>query len=446
MRILFVENKYKTLFYKELSNELTKYGHESYFLIQNKVFSTGKTECFINSTFSSKMETPELEALFLKCLDKVSKSDRNLNYFGGNSAHYKAYFYNVYQAIDEINPNVVFGESTLFHELITIFICKSRGIRYLHPCSCRIPSQRFSFYIGDSLIPYYGSEETATNEFCSDIVDSFGYRKKTLDYMLTPSRIEAFYKKGRLIRNWLMGVYSRLLGEKYNTPSLRKKVSLQRDLKKHIKMWESYAQNQLLGDNKKVLYPLHMQPECNVDVWSVEFRDQVKTISNISKILPSNWELIVKPNPKSKYEMNLDLIKVCSTLENITLLNHAVKMQDITDDIDLFITASGTVAYECFLTNKPCLSLALPFFEDNSSDRHLKSLDWDEIYSKYLKQNEISNSSPKNLVSYLLRSSYIGVISDPISTPSCIYKENLQIVAKSFERILRHIKKEEDNG
>ena len=446
MKILFVENKYKTIFYRGLSSELETFDYESYFLIQNKVFSTGKKEYFVDSTFLPEMETPELNALFLKCLAKVSKSDRNLNYFGGNSKHYKAYFYNIYKAIDEINPDVVFGESTLFHELIVIFICGDKGIRYLHPCACRIPSQRFSFYIGDSLIPYLGDGGAPTDEFCTDIVDSFGYRKKTLDYMLTPSFIEGIYKKVRLRKNWLVGSYSKLSGEKSNTPSLLKKASLQRNLKKNIKIWESFGQPHVSGSKKKVLYPLHMQPECNVDVWSVEYRDQVKTILDISKILPENWELIVKPNPKSKYEMNLDLINACSTLRNVTLLNHAVKMKEITDVIDLFITASGTVAYECYLTNKPCLSLALPFFEENSKERHLSSLNWDEIFSKYLQQSEVSVSVPKSLISYLLLSSYSGVISDPISTPSCIHKENLQIVAKSFESVLNHIKKEKGNG
>ena len=49
-------------------------------------------------------------------------------------------------AIEKIKPDLVFGESTLFHELLVINACKSRGILYLHPSSCRYPTNRFSFY------------------------------------------------------------------------------------------------------------------------------------------------------------------------------------------------------------------------------------------------------------------------------------------------------------
>lgn len=440
MKLLFVENKYKTKFYKAISKELSKYNYQSYFLIQNKLFSTGENDYFTSSNYDIEQQTPELEALFAKCLEKIKKSDRNLNYFGGNSKHYKAYFYNIFNAINEVKPDVVFGESTLFHELITIFICNSKDILYLHPSSCRIPSKRFSFYIGDSLIPYLGSQESATNEYCVDIVQGFGYRTKILDYMAVPKRINSLFKKGRFLRNWLTGLLSRVIGERFNTPSLMKKISLQRSLKKNIGIWEVSAQSQLSSTKKKILYPLHMQPECNIDVWSVKYRDQRQTIEHLAQIIPDNWELIVKPNPKSKYELDLKLIEACSTYENITLLSHTVKMQDVLGDIDLFITASGTVSYECALTNSPCLSLALPYFEQYCIERHLETLVWEEMFSKYNQQIKSLKSSGEDLVRYLIKTSYSGVISDPISDPDCLLADNISNLSKAFQSVLSHIK------
>ena len=51
------------------------------------------------------------------------------------------------EILEEINPNIVYGESTAFHELLTILNCKRKDILYLNPSSCRYPKGRFSLDI-----------------------------------------------------------------------------------------------------------------------------------------------------------------------------------------------------------------------------------------------------------------------------------------------------------
>lgn len=91
MKISFIENRYKTIFWAAIAKEMRALGCKTSWLIQNPAFSpttepqnTAYKIPFPSRTdLTSKDKNGELE--------KVIKADRYINYFGGSAEHYSHY-------------------------------------------------------------------------------------------------------------------------------------------------------------------------------------------------------------------------------------------------------------------------------------------------------------------------------------------------------------------
>ena len=73
-------------------------------------------------------------------------------------------------------------------------------------------------------------------------------------------------------------------GERYDTPSPIVKYFLEKRKKRNILRWNELANNQFKKIELsvfKILYPLQMQPEANLDVWGRKFNNQLQVIKNI---------------------------------------------------------------------------------------------------------------------------------------------------------------------
>ena len=217
MKILFVENRYKTYLWERIGQEYLQLGHEVHFIIQNHEFITQNLNFKVHKiTYPSKNKF-DLNTEEIQRYKKVIRSNRGLNYFGIKHNGFIAYYAGeIDKIIDTIQPDLAFGESTLFHELLVIEACRNKNILYLHPSSSRYPKNRFAFYKYDTLEPFKGSGEVLPQDEAIKLANTIGKRKALPDYMnvsrATSTRKELFLDKVKLIK----GYYS---GEKYNTPS-----------------------------------------------------------------------------------------------------------------------------------------------------------------------------------------------------------------------------------
>ena len=226
MKILFIENRYKTFTFETIANELIKDGHTISFLIQNKKFlPKGDFTNYIIPYPKSKKNSSYKKDDEVK---KIIASDRMQNFFQKKDTDY-FYYYN--QKIQEIllqkKPDIVFGESTAFHELLTIKNCKKNNILYLNPSSCRYPKNRFSFYMYDTLKPYRGSEEKLSEKKAFQIIDSIINRSQKPDYMKVIKK-----EKTKLLKDKFLKVKSYLRGDYYNTPNPFVKYKIEKQKKR----------------------------------------------------------------------------------------------------------------------------------------------------------------------------------------------------------------------
>lgn len=435
MKILFIENRYKTYFYAPIAKKLKEEGYEVHWLVQNKEFTPSSEFDYYRINYPSKRFTRNKKD---PGVEQVIESDRQINHFGINDTSY-FYYYNekIEEYLVRLKPDFVFGESTSFHELLTISNCRKHNFLYLNPSTSRYPIGRFAFYLYDTLEPYKGSGEVLSDDEAKTVVDQIVQRKSKPDYMRlkSPSMANKILDKTKKVVSFING-------EKYNTPNPLVKYKIEKGKKAQIQEWDSIAEEKIDNNkNVKILYPLQMQPEANIDVWGRKYRNQTKLIKTISMSLPKDTLLYVKPNPKSKYELSAELIDLVRSDKNIVPLAHNVKMDTVLPVMDMVITVTGTIAIECILSNKPVATLIKTINNESPNCIYLKTLPnklQNIVHS--IKEGsfvQINESEKIKFVNRLNATSYQGIVSDPFTDRNCLKQSNIDAISKAFLEILK---------
>lgn len=438
MRILFIENRQQTWFWEAIAVRLEKEGHEICWIVQNASFrpSTGKTTLIPYPNGQGRDFSFENDV----GLQRILSGDRNINYYRGDSTHYGYYDVEIGRALDAFRPDVVFGEATLFHELMCIRHCRERGIPYLGPSSCRYPTGRFSFYCNDTQEPFFGSGEVLDDRLGRDMVDRIARRQAEPDYLkkeLSPGMFQA-------LSNAVGIAIANLAGEHYNTPSPVSKILLETRLRRNKSRWEKLASRaQTTGNKFRILYPLQMQPEGNIDVWGNAYREQEKLLAALLQAADGDSVFVVKPNPKSKYELSDDLIDLVASSNRLLPVSHKLRMADVIQTIDVIVTVTGTVAIEAIFADRPVVTLVKTMNNRVPSCIYLEELNGLGNVIRQVREGtfpKASDAEKLDFLNLLVRTSYRGIISNPYSTPDCLSEENLEKVHLAFRHVLGAIR------
>lgn len=438
MRIGFVEARDRTNFFGAVAERLTN--HQVHWIVQNHAYALkGLTNVTKLPYPPRKMRTSG--ALENPLLERVAHSDRAVVYFQQSTAHYKWYLSQITRWFDEVKPDVVFGEASSFHAHITALVAESRSIPFLNPMSSRYPTGRFAFFQGDRMIPLGGDPETVDESWLEKTLDDIVHARSRPDYMtVRHSPVQKFTTRARMALEWMRG-------ERYNLQSPAFFFRRGTERKEARELWESLAASSDRGGRPsdsthrpRILYPLQMQPEVNLDVWGRDRRDQPALIRELAGLAArEGGELWIKPNPKSFHELSPELVETVRTLTGVRVLPHAVKMTEIVDDIDLVVTVSGTIAIERALKCQPVVVLLKDYadwigYPDFSGA--MSGLDMIDSSASAGANGTDRSPQPIDILRKLVTTSYRGVISEPSLTPGVMDEANLTNVAGAFEHIL----------
>lgn len=428
MKLLFVENRNKTIFYEKIADKLKK-DHTIIFLTYNELFKAKNHNNYILKSIPDN----KINRCYTKDIKKILDADRGINNFNIKKNHHVfKYKEEIENALSKINPDIIFGESTLFYEQLVINWAKKHNLLYLHPTGYRYPPNRLVFFKYDTMIPFKGSNDILSDFEYLDIIDKIITGNIKPDYMKDIKR--PLITK---MKYYFLITLGNILYDKYLTPNILRKYFIEKQKNQNIKTWDNFA----FDDFKKepdifyILYPLQMQPEMNIDYWGYPNFNQVALLNKIIELTAENIRVIVKPNPKSKYEMSEDLIKLIKSSPRFIPLSHSVKMKDIFNKVDLFVTNTGTISLECFFANKPCITLG------NFDNEFIAKTELNDIKQVVFQiQNKIykfpKDNDKLNLLKYFLTTSYSGTIGDPIINPNILNYENIKLVHIAFEDII----------
>ncbi|MCH2109408.1 MAG: capsular biosynthesis protein [Polyangiaceae bacterium] len=431
MRILFIENRQQTALWEALIPRLAKLGIEAAWLVQNPAFSPSSSQRRFLLPFPPKEN--QGASLFPDELEHfLRRVDRGYRFFEAGSEHYAHYFGQISTVFDSFEPALVIGETTLFHELIAEYVARQRGVPYYFPATTRYPAGRFSFFRGRSLVQGPGSEEELSERRVGTLIGEISQGSTLPDYMRRVQR-GAFSQKALAVSEKARTTWGRWRGERFNTPTVRRKLALNREAAYWRGEFEKEAA--LLEESEDfVLFPLQMEPEANLDVWGHDVPTQRAALEMILESLPPQTLIAVKPNPKSKYEMNRELVDLIRADSRCKALPFGLPMLPLMKKARATVTVTGSVAMECVFRGLAGVVLS----------REMKSYvpdipyagDPDGLRSILVGPTSISEETAKAYLRGIVRRSHPGIISNPYSYPQVLHEENLSYLERAFSILL----------
>ena len=119
-----------------------------------------------------------------------------------------------------------------------------------------------------------------------------------------------------------------------------------------------------IENDKYFLFPIHMYPEASTLVLSKYYVNQLETIINVSKTLPSHICLYVKEHKSAMGERKFNFYKELKKYSNIKVLSFKENTFDLINKSLGIITLSSTVGWEGLLLKKPVMVLGDVFYND----------------------------------------------------------------------------------
>lgn len=434
MKILFVENRFRTRIWEAFADCLINDGHQVLFLVQNHLFHPRCGRVWV-IPYPNKTQLEELT----KADRSLILSDRNINYFGHRSTgHYTYYRKLIRDFLEKERPDVTFGESTAFHELQTIDLCRELSIPYLQPSTCRFPPGRFSFYRYDTLEPFSGSGETMSDEQAIKLINSIVHRTIKLDYM---QKYRATLSTRLKRWNDLIHLSVAYLGgEHYNTPAPWVKLRIERQRRKLIRKWNALAESRNVVSFKnsfRLLYPMQMQPEANLDVWGRPYRNQLEMLHHLYDCLPAGAVIFVKPNPKSKYELTEELLAFIASHERIVPLCHSIRMDEVLPNVNMVVTVTGTIAIECILADIPVVTMVRTLNNDMKNCPFAASFEELRAWMDKVPRGEFPRTDTLDKIRFINRLNNTSFPGIPYET--VLNEQNVETCMMAFRKVLKEL-------
>lgn len=428
-RLLFIENREKTYFWAGIARRLAAQGHDIAWLVQNPVFAVALPGRVHVIPFPRETELdPGLDPAAFPAL----VTDRGREHFEAGHAHYAYYARAIEAIMDREVPDIVFGEPTLFHELLTVELCARRSIPFAHPVGERYPDGRFVIFDGASQRTLFESGEQLDEAVALDLAARIADGRKIPTYIVRAGRIGRLRSRLRwaVTRGRVIG--GRWRGERYNTPSIRRKRALNRAAQANLARWTAAAALPPAPD-RAILYPLQMQPENTIDVWGRPDWDQVDIARRILAATPADVTVALKANPKPYYELSDALLDLALSEPRLHLLPVEMNMVEALACTTGAITITGTVGYEAVCGRGRCLSVAHPVLTDDFPEFAAPTVE--EAALRLLADPKAGKGSPATgarLLQRLTARSFDGLIADPVSLPESMAPANLDAIARAI--------------
>lgn len=439
MRILFVENRSATWLWAAVARELGRQGHEIHWLVQNRMFAPS----FGNIHLLPIPRRRDIQSLNgVERYADILRTDRGILFYGISAGHYEHYDRLIGSLLDRVRPDVIFGESTQFHELLTIRHARRLKVAFLAPSVTRYPADRMCFYEYDTLNQVGGEGVDLSDSEADEMRVAIATRNVPLVYM------EKALQKTWIARAWRAYSHAKVMigwamGERFITPAPWRRLLLDCDHELQRRRWEGFAAGALpghLAGKPWVLYPLQMQPEANIDVFGQPWNDQAQLVQRAARALVGmGGTLVIKPNPKSRYELSGKLCDVVNAEANVVALSHDVSMDAVFPPAPLVLTVTGTVLLECVCAGKPVACLGQHAMGRYRGVTVLENPEQLGAFVQGVLDGENTGATrieARSLLKFLHRTSYPALIWDPIVQPYLMNQEQIAALAVAFADVL----------
>ncbi|MFS2122310.1 hypothetical protein [Pseudomonas sp. Pseusp97] len=315
------------------------------------------------------------------------------------------------------------------------------------PHTIRIPSNRFAFFDG------YLEEETYKNKILNselspeEIIQEVTERNKKPAYFYTNNKTPKILDK-KLLKTIPKKLISAIKEQNSNAAekSIFHHLFIEKKYLFPIRANRLYSnirfENPVPGE-KNILFTLHKQPEASIDVLGTEHSDQIDLIRKISINTPSQYKIYVKEHSNAIGDRPLSYLKSIKKIPNVRLINPSHDSHELIKNSSLVITISGTIAFEAALFGIKSATLSPMFFNILPLCTYIRNPS--DIPQLLSEPSIYSPDLTKIAFRQIIKDSYQGIISDPISDPDCISEKNISLVSDAFERLINEKKEATHN-
>lgn len=158
---------------------------------------------------------------------------------------------------------------------------------------------------------------------------------------------------------------------------------------------------------KFVYFPLHLQPEMTTSLLGGMFCDQILAIERLRQLLPDDWKIYVKENPKQSYYMREELFfRRLSLIPNTYFVSREVNTYDLIKNSQFVATITGTAGWEAVSGGKCALVFGLAWYRKLPGVfEYSYGVKIDEIISYKINHQELVDEYNK-----LMSKAYVGVL------------------------------------
>lgn len=151
-------------------------------------------------------------------------------------------------------------------------------------------------------------------------------------------------------------------------------------------------------DKKYVYFPLHLQPEMTTDAIGGIYRDQILAIEKIKNIIPDDWFIYVKENPKQLYSVRGKFFfKRLTSIPNVIYIDRSVDTYKLMEHCQFLATITGTAAWESISGGKAALIFGTAWYESLPGIfKYHENIDINEILD-YKVNHRLLEKSMENL-------------------------------------------------
>lgn len=440
--ICFVGNFYKTYLFHEIARKLQKQGITICWIVTKsdqyeflKKHYDADSILFINRTYVNK-PNPMIGELKLHELlfgDRVWRHEMN------NGLKFLTNIQKpIYDLLSKNKTRFIIGETTWAHELLLQRLTKNRvelNCHYLQCSDMRIPNSRFGFFLHENEYELLEFDEPVPN------------KEITIEKPKYLGLIDNMLKQNISLAGRLKRLKRFLTGENIekNDPNVvtntqtRFKIASREEINKT----EYYARIQTVSldkiENEKfIFFGFHKQPENSIDVHGRYYEDQATVVTNLWRMLPAGWKLVLKEHTNAVGDRSVSFYKNLLKYPNIVLANEKINSKLLIERCQLVVTVSGTMAYEAALMKKPAITFAKVFF---NRINHCKRVTWEDLL-KYeslvdlVKELQSQIDNRLEFSNYLFKNTFEGYISDSFTDPTVMDEENLDNISIGFIKLI----------
>ena len=107
---------------------------------------------------------------------------------------------------------------------------------------------------------------------------------------------------------------------------------------------------------KFVYFPLQMQPELTTTILGKEYSDQLLAIERLSAMLPEDWYIYVKENPKQgQHQRGAEFYHRLSRIPNCVYVDITIDTYDLMRASQFVASVTGTACWESITGGKPAM-------------------------------------------------------------------------------------------